>query len=152
MKYYARLIRIEVKSSIVEVEASSPEEASVLAADAALNLAPDDWVDMAREGEYAPVVDAAIPEDEFDGMLPSAVWPRTAFALLRADLESMQGQLLAQPWMFSLDGLAQADLADDWVEEVHELREKGVAAWTTSTGGDPLQRLGALVLRRQRPA
>ena len=147
MKYYVRLIRLEPMAAVVEVEAGSAEEAALVAAESVSGLGSRDWAGLARDGDYAPMVDAVIPSTEFDYEPPSSAWPRTAFALLRADLESMEGRLVAQPWMFSLDGLAQADLATEWLEEMQGLSEQGLVAWANSAGGDDLQRIGAALLR-----
>lgn len=148
MNFYVRMVRPVIEEAVVKVDAETLEEAQLLAAEAAAALPDSSWVRRDVGNDHAPTFECAVPEAESPNSWPTSdFWPKVSYTLLRANLDSMEGRLIPQPWMVSLSPLALADLAVDWSGDVAEVRERGVEGWLESLDAEALTSLGSQVLR-----
>lgn len=148
MNFYVRMVRPVIEEVVVKVEAETLEEAQFLASETAAALPDSSWVRRDAGNEHAPTFEGAVPEEDSPDSWPTSdLWPKVSYTLLRANLESMEGRLVPQPWMVSISPLALADLAADWSGDVAEVRERGVEGWLDSLDADALASLGSQVLR-----
>jgi hypothetical protein len=68
------------------------------------------------------MVTCVLPEDDY---VFSGIENERKYLLLKADLNSGEGQVNFQPWMESVDDLMSADLCLDWGNQIEALRQEG---------------------------
>ena len=148
VKYYVKMVRPVIEEVVVEVEAGSLDEAQLLASEAAATLPENSWERRIDGAQHAPIVESAVPGPEVSGdVARGCLWPNVSYALLRADIETMEGKFLPQPWMVALSPLSVADLAADWVADLEQVRDSGLEGWIAALGDEDLRSVGHQVLR-----
>ena len=132
-KYRVRLVRPVFQVAIVEVDAANQDDAifeAILQAD----LVPENsW-----SGRFDPesyfydvhyVQEMTEREDDY---LRTGIEDDRKYLLLRADIDSGQGEMPFQPWMADISDLMVADLCSDWSIDLSALEQIGVSGFYAS--------------------
>jgi hypothetical protein len=132
-KYRVRLVRPVFQSAIVEVDATSEDDAIFEAI-----IQADSVPEQAWDGTFDPdsyfydvhyVQEVTETDDEY---LNCEIEDDRKYLLLRGDIDSATGALPFQPWMTEVSELVVADLCTDWSDELATLERAGVASYYAS--------------------
>jgi hypothetical protein len=131
-KYYVRVARSRIETTVVEVEAVDDEEAEQSAVEEAMQLSVTAWaIEPFDTGSYRPHVDTMVSGDdsdppvELDRDQATELLAETAthYLLLRADCDGGEGEVVVQPWFVVDDpDLLASDLTRDWLRSLEQLR------------------------------
>jgi hypothetical protein len=119
-KFHVVVARPVVMATVVEVEASSEEEALSVGASTASLVSPERWSVVSNEWDYAADVVAVVPDDEIDEHhdVVRMSMENERYLLLRGNVGVGEGSVVQQPWFESRSDLMQSDLLADWIEDL----------------------------------
>jgi hypothetical protein len=132
-KYRVRLVRPVFQSAIVEVDATSEDDAifeAIIQADSVPEQAWDGTFDSDSYFYDVHYVQEVTETD--DVYLNTEIDDDRKYLLLRGDIDSGTGALPFQPWMTEISELVVADLCTDWSDELATLERAGVASYYAS--------------------
>ena len=132
-RYRVRLVRPVFETTIIEVEATSEDEAILEAIYQADTVPQPLW-----EGKFEPesyFYDVHSVEDLSDpgqGDCYEVDEDDRKYLLLRGDLDSGTGAVPFQPWLTEVSDLMVADLCSGWSMELEILEQAGVESYYAS--------------------
>lgn len=134
-RHYVRVCRPRFEVTIVEIDEENSDYAKIRAAVIASNLPSKAWKLLPFDAErYFPHVEECATEADMDAAAfgdesKEQLIARfrdvrenraMAYLLLMADLESGEGDLIAEPWCDCTDpGALELDVANDWHKDVY---------------------------------
>ena len=128
-KYYVRIMRPVFQRVLLEVDATSEEEARRIAVGRAEAMRDNEWDDTESDFDQPMIVERVVGEDELEEIAVDD--PRDlvseighAYALLQADLETVEGEVIPLELLERIANLALADVASDWIAQLEELRSE----------------------------
>ncbi len=127
--HYVRVMRPVFLRALVQVQASSAEQACELALERAHALKAEEWSDLGDDREQPLIIEAVTSEsdEELAGVEdPGELLFRSdhAYALLSGDLERVEGDVILTSAMGEVDHMQLADIASDWINQLDALREE----------------------------
>ncbi len=142
---FVRVCRPRFEVAVIELNTDDPSHAKVKAAAIASSLPDSAWTMLAfNKKQYFPHVEevatnsdmeaAAFGDDTTEELIAKfrdVQEDRSiAYLLLMADLESGEGELIAEPWRdFSDPRALELDVANDWHNEVYDVFFNGEPIW-----------------------
>ena len=130
--YHIRVVRPTFERAILDVDASSEEEARRAALEEASRLTDNDWALLGAEREE-PVVEIALPKEEAEGsaadVLEFLCDIQHPYGLLQADLAAAAGTFIVPTWLRAEPALAIADITQDWSEALSGIYVEGVGGF-----------------------
>lgn len=143
MKYRVKLARPVIQTVWIEVNARSETAAVERAAARASRLPAASWKGGFDKKNYSYDVQHVWSQDdlaEAEADPEDLDTDQHRYALLRADTEAGQGVFIPQPWMAEESHLLIADVSGDWLEQVQEVHEDGVAGFVDSLAASPAEK------------
>ena len=131
LKFFVKVARPRIDTTIVEVEATDDEDAERKALQKAKRLPQSSLTTQPFDPKaYRPHVETMIAEDEFAGTEQSdreqvadlLAETETRYLLLKANCDGAEGDLMLQPWLVvDQPDLLTSDLCRDWLGSLNEL-------------------------------
>lgn len=126
-RFRVRLVRPVFQYVDMEVEAGEEYEAVSTALEGAGTIPDGEWRGNFDPEEYGVdavhVTEAAGVDEE----MFTSIAEEKKYLLLKADIDSGEGEVVYQPWIGEISDLMLADLCSDWTGELAEAEEGGVA-------------------------
>lgn len=129
MKYFVSLVRPVFERAVVEIEAQSLVEAQEKALEAAGDLPDTSWKGAFDPSGYAFHIERAAEAEDVDSWADESDGAGIRYALLQADVDSGEGNLLPQPWMAQTSALLVADVGEDWIGDLESLQDAEVTSF-----------------------
>lgn len=124
-RFRVRLVRPVFQYVDVEVEAEEESEALSSALAGAETVPDSEWHGNFDPDEYGADAVAVDDTAEIDEEIFESIAGEKKYLLLKADIDSGEGEVLYQPWMREISDLMVADLCSDWSGELAEAEEVG---------------------------
>lgn len=154
-KFRVRLVRPVFEVAVVDVEAENEEMAAAAALNHADSIGEEHWIGRYDPDSYGCDVQYVISAEEAeDDYIFSEIEDERKYMLLKADLDSGEGQMTFQPWMDEIDDLMSADLCMDWGNQIEALRQEGAGryfGWLAKSLDTPKEAPLAKVIPFRRP-
>jgi hypothetical protein len=136
--FLVKLMRPIFQTAVVSVQAETEAEAVTAARVHAMRLREKAWLGAFDGISYAYDVQVVLNTDELREAHPEAeqtdellvarlMSPQDFhYVLAKADIEAGEGGVLRQPWLRRISALMLADLAGDWLADLHVIEEEGL--------------------------